>query len=382
MTLRAALVALLLLAAGPLHGEPAEAIRTESTALFVSPLRPASWMRGDDGKLHVEYDLLVVNTFPVPVAVSALEILDPAGRTLGRFTGAELNAATREILDQKALSRLPANGAAAIKVDLELEGGPVPDRLTHRIFTSLEDAPAPVRALFTGAPIEGPEVSVNTAPPITIQPPLRGEGWVTFNGCCTPALHRNVRHSAGTRIATPETYSIDYVQLVNDLPFTGDGKENAHFPAFGQPVLAVADGEVIAMRDGMADGAPHTPAMGLRGPPDFGGNYVVQRIAPGVYAFYAHFKQGSVSAKVGEQIRAGDVIGKVGSSGNSTAPHLHFSLLDRPDVITGNALPFVYPAFTVTGRITQVRDDGIEIEKASQAVQSAYPLAGSIATYE
>lgn len=381
MTIRAAFLAFMLTIAAPLSAQAEETVQTSSTALFVTPLHEASWVRGDDGKIHVEYDLLAVNTFPVPVKIEAIEVLDKEGQVLGRFTTPEIHDMTQNILDQTKLSALPANGAAAIDIDLAVEGNRVPAQLSHRIFTSIADAPTPVRALFTGGPIEGPGVRVNTAPPITIRPPLRGAGWVAFNGCCKPNLHRDVRNSAGTHIATSETYAIDYIQLVNDLPFKGDGKENEHYPSFGQPVLAVADGEVVAVLDGIADIAPNLPAAGLHGPLDFGGNYVLQRIAPDVYAFYAHFKQGTVSAKVGERLKAGDEIGKVGSSGNSTAPHLHFGLLDRPDFITGNAVPFVYPSYQLTGRITEIRDDGIEIEKLDTPITSAYPLLRGIATY-
>lgn len=381
MTLRALLAALLLFAAGPLHAEP-EAVRTGSTALFVTPLHEASWVPGDDGKLHVEYDLLVVNTFPVPATVSAMEVLDPAGRVLARRTQPALTAITQNILDQAQLSAIPANGAAAIEMDLVLDGGPVPERLTHRIFSEVPQGPAPVLALLSKGPIIGPEVAVRTAPPIAIRPPLRGKGWAAFNGCCTPNLHRSARNSAGPRMATSETYAIDYLQFVDDLPFTGDGSRNAQYPTFDQPVLAVADGEVVAILDGMADVAPNSQARGVEGPLDFGGNYVLQRIAPGVYAFYAHIRPGTVAVKAGDQVKAGAALGKVGSSGNSTAPHLHFGLLDRPDIITGNALPFVFTAYTLTGRITKVRDDGLDIEKLSKAVTSAYPLVGGIATYE
>ncbi|WP_454916266.1 M23 family metallopeptidase [Xanthobacter sediminis] len=382
MTLRTVLAALLLLAAGPLHAEPTEAVRTDSTALFVSPLHEASWVPGDDGKLHVEYDLLVVNTFPVPVTVSAVEVLDPAGRVLSRFTQPGLAASTQTVLDQAKLSAIPANGAAAIEVDLVLDGGPVPERLTHRIFSEVPQGPAPVLALITKGPIIGPEVAVRTAPPIAIRPPLKGKGWAAFNGCCTPNLHRSARNSAGTRLATSETYAIDYLQFVDDLPFTGDGSRNEQYPTYDQPVLAVAGGEVVAILDGMADVAPNSQTRGVEGPLDFGGNYVLQRIAPGVYAFYAHFRTGTVAVKVGDRLKAGDELGKVGSSGNSTAPHLHFGLLDRPDIITGNAVPFVFTAYTLTGRITKVRDDGLDIEKLSKDVKSAYPLVGGIATYE
>ncbi|MFG1401008.1 M23 family metallopeptidase [Xanthobacter sediminis] len=377
--LRAALATLLLLAALPLH---AEGLRTESTALVVTPLQEASWVPADDGKLHVEYDLLVVNTFPVSVTVNAIEVLDSSGRELGRFAQPALAESTSYILDRSKLRTLPANSAAIIEIDLALEGGPVPERLGHRILVSAPEADGALRALLTGEPMNGPEVKVRTNRPLSILPPVRGEGWVAFNGCCAPNVHRSARYAAGTRIAASETYAIDFIRLEKDLPFSGNGSENTDYPSFGNAVLAVAEGEVVAAVDGIADAMPHRPTRSLHAPVDLGGNFVLQRIAPDVYAFYGHLKQGSVEAKPGTVLKAGEKLGAIGSSGNSAAPHLQFGLVDRPDFLTGNAVPFVFPAYTLTGRISKVSEEGLDIEKTSEAVRSAYPLEGSIATYE
>jgi peptidase M23-like protein len=57
-------------------------------------------------------------------------------------------------------------------------------------------------------------------------------------------------------------------------------------------------------------------------------NLVLVRHADGLTAIYAHLKKGSAAVSVGQQVSAGDVLGVVGSSGCSTAPHLHFELRD------------------------------------------------------
>ena len=85
-------------------------------------------------------------------------------------------------------------------------------------------------------------------------------------------------------------------------------------------VRAVAPGTLIARGDGNNDrscsmNAPDTP------------NYVIIRHADGTVARYLHFKNGSVTTRpIGSAIVAGEVIGKVGSSGISTGPHLHMEL--------------------------------------------------------
>ena len=57
------------------------------TAILVSPIHEAQLVRGDDGKDHVEYELLVVNVFSEPVTLSSVTVLDPAGRELMRIEG-------------------------------------------------------------------------------------------------------------------------------------------------------------------------------------------------------------------------------------------------------------------------------------------------------
>ena len=57
------------------------------TAILVSPIHEAQLVRGDDGKDHVEYELLVVNVFSEPVTLSSVTVVDPAGRELMRIEG-------------------------------------------------------------------------------------------------------------------------------------------------------------------------------------------------------------------------------------------------------------------------------------------------------
>jgi murein DD-endopeptidase MepM/ murein hydrolase activator NlpD len=76
------------------------------------------------------------------------------------------------------------------------------------------------------------------------------------------------------------------------------------------------------------------------------GNHVIVR-SEAVYAAYGHLAPGSVRVAVGEHVRHGDVLGLVGSSGNSTAPHLHFQLMDNADPLVARAVPAVFDGYDV-----------------------------------
>ena len=201
----------------------------QTTALAITPFHEGRLVHGDDGKDHVEYDLLVANAFVAPVKLKFIAVVDDRGAELMRLQGDALAAATQSLLDQKPIAEIPASGAAAVEIDL--------------IVGTKE--------------VAGPEVTIDARPPIVVLPPLSGSGWGAFNGCCVPNLHRSVRVAAATRIATPEAFAIDWVQVDGGGRFfSGNGKANGDYPSYGAPVRSVAAGDVVALHDGMADSPP------------------------------------------------------------------------------------------------------------------------------
>ena len=110
---------------------------------------------------------------------------------------------------------------------------------------------------------------------------------------------------------------------------------------------------------------------------------MILQIAPKVFAAYEHLQPGSLTVKVGDKVKTGAVLAKLGNTGPSTGPHLHFGLLDRPDIATGRALPFVFDRYTLAGTvdIANSQGDEIVIMPESRQIRSAYPLWGSIQNF-
>ena len=77
------------------------------------------------------------------------------------------------------------------------------------------------------------------------------------------------------------------------------------------------------------------------------GNYVLIDHGKNEYSMYAHLQPGSVRVHKGDQVKAGAIIGKIGSSGNSTEPHLHFQLCDKPDPLMCAGVPVNFSNVTV-----------------------------------
>jgi len=352
------------------------------TAILVSPIHEAQLVRGDDGKDHVEYELLVVNVFSEPVTLSSVTVLDPAGRELMRIEGSTLAAATQTLFAKTATPVVPASAAVSVDVDLTLPPDTAPQRVTHRITYTLK-ADSELALMVGSLEVDAPEVAINRRPAMVIRPPLQGNGWLATSACCKPNVHRDERIAIdGVRIETGETFAVDWARVRNDRLFDGDGKRVEQYYGFGEDVLAVADGTVVSIHDGMPDQTPFV-FMVPKSKADYGGNNVILEIAPNVFAWYAHLRQGSLTVKVGDAVKAGAPIAKLGNTGPSEGPHLHLGLIDKPDAIAGRSLPFVFDSFTLVGTIDfdASKGDRLVILPDSRQVRFAYPLYGGIQNY-
>lgn len=89
-------------------------------------------------------------------------------------------------------------------------------------------------------------------------------------------------------------------------------------------VIASKDGVVVYPTDGVLNNCPSSSSLS-----DCGGgygNYVIIQHSDGKYTLYAHMYENSITVKAGDTVSQGQVIGKIGSSGNSTGAHLHFEV--------------------------------------------------------
>ena len=100
-------ICLMLAAVLALRSAASAAERDRPTAILVSPIHEAQMVRADDGKDHVEYELLVVNVFSEPVTLASVTVLDPTGNELMRIEGGALAAATQTLFAKTATLSFP-----------------------------------------------------------------------------------------------------------------------------------------------------------------------------------------------------------------------------------------------------------------------------------
>ena len=177
------------------------------------------------------------------------------------------------------------------------------------------------------------QISDARADAVVLDSPLAGE-WFVLNGGHSVLLNG---HSAN------ESSAVDFVRLgENGRTHTGgSGAPLTDYAGFGWPVLAPADGRIVAVTDGYADNPPGTNGDQA--------NQLVIDIGGGLFVSMAHLQQGSVTVRVGDDVRQGQPIAAVGNNGHSNEPHLHLQVQDSPsDSDAGRTYPMVFRNVDIT----------------------------------
>jgi murein DD-endopeptidase MepM/ murein hydrolase activator NlpD len=216
---------------------------------------------------------------------------------------------------------------------------------------------------------------------VVISAPLNGTGWASVNGCCDDpsSPHRQTLIASHGDWVTPELFAVDWIREVDGRFYSGDGTRNTDWVGFGEPIHAVADGTVVLAVDGMPDIPPMTKNADLRTPRDYAGNNVIVAIGHGRYAVFDHLLRGSVRVRRGQRVRAGQVIGKLGNTGNTDGPHLHFGIEARPDSLA-QGLPFEIDDFVLEHTATAASPGQVSLTGSPKRLHRAHPLIRSVAT--
>ena len=350
------------IAAAPLSAQSLKSDEIMSS-LAVHGLSEIHPVVGSDNRVHLAYELMISNPSPLFVTIDRIEAIDPGGKVLGTLSGDGLAKLTTRF---SGSDNLIAPGQSAI-VYMDVTFAPadvLPQTVLARVNLTRQGnvdgkpapfpagAPIPASTTFTGAPLKVGAAARRIAAP------LRGPGWVAMNGCCDAiTTHRRAVIAVNGKQNAPERFAIDWIQLNKDRKmFSGIGKKLTDFSFYGAPIHAVADGTVVNAYDDADEQVPLEPAKGLI-PANIGGNMLVVDIGGGAYAFYAHFQRGSMKAKMGDKVKTGQVLGLLGNTGNSDAPHLHFHLMDGTSPLNANGLPFVIDRFTSEGVMPQSQVD-------------------------
>ena len=159
-----------------------------------------------------------------------------------------------------------------------------------------------------------------------------------MQGGDTPNVNEHMRLPA-------QWFGIDFAKVGGSSQrelASGTPSKVEDFFSWGQPVLAPIDGEVITVVDALPDNP-----LGTKDPQHPAGNYVVIKAAADRFVFLAHMQRGSVSVKVGQQLKRGQRLGLCGNSGNSDFPHIHMHVQDNAELNAGQGQNPVFADITV-----------------------------------
>lgn len=121
-------------------------------------------------------------------------------------------------------------------------------------------------------------------------------------------------------------HGIDFILLdENGLQYQNQGEFVEDYFCYGKNVQAPADGYVVNINDGIEDNV-----VGKTNLIQNWGNTVVIQHTLGVYSQLSHLKKGTINLNIGDFVRKGTIVGKVGNSGRSPYPHLHFQIQGTP----------------------------------------------------
>jgi len=332
------------------------------------PIRP---VKGTDGRVHVVYELNVRNDSRYILELTTIDTLDavtdqPSGQNqaisadgqevTGKVRSFALANPTQTSADFS--QQLGPGQGGMVYFDLSYETArDIPQCLKHRVTVSFQKADGTPQTYTT----EDECTPVSREKTLVIQAPLEGEGWLNANGS-GPILssHRYSTQATNGTLRSPEHFAIDFVKLNREgKPYSGNANDNASYFGYGLSVVSATRGRVVEVLDGMPDQVP-----GHLVPPheisQFTGNYVIVAISSGQYALYAHLAPGSVRVKRGDTVAVGQILGKLGNSGNSDGPHLHFQIMDSASPFNTHGLPFVFKQMGYQGRLKGALAPSIE----------------------
>ena len=341
------------------------------TAVAVRPLStPTFPFKGSDGKYHVVYDLELTNATQLPATIDKLDVVDASSPStvIDSYSGLRLVDPNCQLGDCSRLRLLPHAPATSneippqesrvLFIDFAFDSADqAPKAVMHHLYATGAENPGsktPVAVDYLAALYD-----ISAGTPRVIGAPVKGDRWVALNGCCEPGFpHRTSMATFNGMILNGQRFAIDWKQLNEAGAFyEGDKTKNESYVDYGSEIIAVADGTISSAVDKLDANAPgvlpaNDPVLGPQITVEtVDGNHIVQDIGGGAYAFYAHLERGSLLVKPGDTVTKGQVIAKLGNTGNANASHMHFHLMNGPSVLGSDGIPYVLDTFSYDGQV-------------------------------
>jgi murein DD-endopeptidase MepM/ murein hydrolase activator NlpD len=307
------------------------------------------WIEAGDTAQSLNFDFLLENQGTTPMGIDSIEVtaFDNAGKpVLRRFIDSNGFAPSIETVPGRVVAAgakiLVFNPFHSFRPDIELH------HLTYKFSLSI--------------PQEAPEfnTTVTVTPQVyraktVLSLPVQGKSLI-HDGHDFYAHHRrlNTEHPIARDIGFTRNfmrYSLDINPSSDGFDAYQDkGAKNEDWYAWDKPVLATGDGTVVAAggdeRDNIRGGQSYFNGGDVKqAPMKFYGNHVLIDHGNGEFSMLAHLQHGSLLVKKGDKVTRGQPVARIGSSGSSNNPHLHFELRNGAG-FQADGLPATFRDFT------------------------------------
>lgn len=322
-----------------------------------------------DGLTHLAFAMQFTNSSPLPATIESVQVLDPSHNSKPTGNNHVLSIKDENVTGQLKLFTLPP-AADKASYSQKLGGGQSGVMFFDLTYRDRDSVPCTIVLRVHSLQPESnhgkestavaPPLKISSQPAVVLTPPIKGDGWVDANGCCREiGPHRFVTNPMNGTLDPSEQFAIDWIKIDRQgRAFRGDGKTSQQWLCYGTELLAVGAGTVMEVMRNLPDERPGAAPANLT-VPEIAGNHVILDLGGGRYAMYAHLAPGSATVHVGDRVQAGQKLGLLGNSGNTTGPHLHFQISDRPSTLDTTSLPFVFHSMLLESR-TALNVDEIE----------------------
>jgi murein DD-endopeptidase MepM/ murein hydrolase activator NlpD len=335
---------------------------------------------GSDDQTHLVYELQITNFSNGEVLVQNVDVIGD-GKMLAHLDNEAIASRLQPIGRREPRGTLAPSEQALLFVHVVLAAdASIPRQIVHQVSARTASARPSLQELRES----GGETPIDRRQVVVIGAPLRGARFISADSCCDASRHTRAVLPVNGRVFLAQRFAVDWEQLDGaGRIYAGAQSDPSSYAVYGREVLAVADAAVVTVQDGLPDQQPgKMPAEIALEQAD--GNSIVLDLGTGHYALYAHLRAGSITVKPGDRVKRGQSIARVGNSGNTLAPHLHFHIMDTPSPLASNGLPYAIDGFQVTGStkgtpaFDKAEADGTPLAIAqvipARAVRNALPL--------
>ncbi len=348
------------LAAGALTGPSAASatVLPQFTPISTSVVAAPEPVVGSDRRMHLVYEIALQNRGQERLELRSLSVR-AHGSTLLTLRAPQLSAVMTSVTS--ATNVLAPGEGGTIWLDVPVRRGQIPRGIVHRFTVRATGADGQATDSMSGPwkssqTFEGAATAVHPRRGPAIAPPLRGGPYLDFNGCCELSPHRTALIPVDGTPYLAERYAADFIRIDNQgRGLAGDPTRNESFFTYGAGVYAVADGRVTHVLNDVPDNTPlNEPPGSAFTTETVTGNNVTMRLPDGRYATYMHLQPGSVRVRSGQRVHRGQLLARVGNTGQSGGAHLHFELTAGPSPLASDGVPFELTEFSLIGRVTNV----------------------------